>query len=693
MHDSGSQDGSLRDSHMSDENADAARGDAAVVWPADPPPNTSVLVATKDELFTALAAATPGTVIDIDPSATIDLTGEKGIVVPAYVTLRGGGGVRGKGGAHLFTNEHDTTPLFATGGPGVRFTGLRIQGSDTEVGPSAYYRPTARGISTIRGDNLRVDHCELWGWSHAAVYADYSRRVYYHHNYVHDNRRNGLGYGIVLVRESDALIERNRFNDNRHAIAGTGRPNVSYEARYNMTGPTRTSHAFDMHGEDEVADNGSPYAGHLIEIHHNTFTGSANAVVIRGRPKVGAYVNDNCFAQSEGSGTAIIQTRFTGNLYKARNRYSQPAGDCHNVAAPTGGVRGDVNGDGYADLVTLFQQSAHVKLGSKEGALVQMPPTFEHSMDSALEDGEGHVIIDVADVNGDLHADLITGFGDGNAYVYPGNALSHFGTGVTSFKGTYPTRPSDGSSFDPIAVADVNGDGRADLVSHRGGDVIVHPGQANATFGTAVSSFNGTFVYWRSGGEGHLPVDVADVNGDGRADLVTLHSNGNAYVYPGTASGAFGSAVSSFNGTGHGAHLDGEGFVPVSVADVTGDGRADLVMTHTNGTVYVYPGQASGALGSRAESFAGTLDLSLFDGDGHEVVAALDMTGDGHADLVTMHSSGTVHVYPGQAAGTFASAVQAFDGLPSSHASVRDTHEPLAAKPYFRRAVCDPSGC
>ena len=52
---------------------------------------------------------------------------------------------------------------------------------------------------------------------------------------------------------------------------------------------------------------------------------------------------------------------------------------------------------------------------------------------------------------------------------------------------------------------------------------------------------------------------VADVTGDGRGDLVSVNPSGHAYVWPGTASLAFGSAVSSFGGTLNTANVDDDG--------------------------------------------------------------------------------------------------------------------------------------
>ncbi|SDZ74983.1 FG-GAP repeat protein, partial [Bizionia paragorgiae] len=61
----------------------------------------------------------------------------------------------------------------------------------------------------------------------------------------------------------------------------------------------------------------------------------------------------------------------------------------------------------------------------------------------------------------------------------------------------------------------------------------VYRGGQDYKFSQGVSSFNGTLNSANvDGGNGHYIVGVADVNGDKKADLISVHSNGNAYVWP-----------------------------------------------------------------------------------------------------------------------------------------------------------------
>lgn len=326
----------------------------------------------------------------------------------------------------------------------------------------------------------------------------------------------------------------------------------------------------------------------------------------------------------------------------------------------------DVDGDGRADLVSVGTNgNAYVWRSTSTGAFSSAVASFERTFDLANVDGSGHFVVGVADVNGDGKADLVSAHTNGNAYVYPGTSTGNFGAYVSSFAGTLNLANLDGVGHHVVGLADVNGDGRADLVTaHSNGNVYVYPGGSTGSFGSGVASFNATFNLANRDGVGHYVVGVADVTGDGRADLVTANSNKNVYVYPGTASGAFGSYVSTFAGTFDLANIDGVGHYVVGVADVTGDGKADLITAHSGGNVYTYPGTASGAFSTTwASTFAGTFNLANLDGVGHHVVGISDVTGDGKADLVTAHDNGNAYVYPGTSTGAFSTAwVSSFAG-------------------------------
>jgi hypothetical protein len=236
--------------------------------------------------------------------------------------------------------------------------------------------------------------------------------------------------------------------------------------------------------------------------------------------------------------------------------------------------------------------TAYVWPGSANGGFGTAVASFNGTLDLANIDGSGHYIVGVSDVSGNGRADLVSANTDGTAYVWPGRSNGRFGTAVASFNGTLDLANIDGSGHYIVGVSDVTGDDRTDLVSaNTNGTAYVWPGRANGRFGAAVASFNGTLDLANLDGSGHYIVGVSDVTGNGRADLVSANTNGTAYVWPGSANGNFGAAVASFNGTLDLANIDGSGHFIVGVADVTGDDHADLVSAHTAGSAYVWPGQ------------------------------------------------------------------------------------------------------
>ena len=129
----------------------------------------------------------------------------------------------------------------------------------------------------VDASDLLVDNNELSGWSHAAVYLGDTIEGRVRGNYIHHNRRTGLGYGVVLYNNTSAVIEDNTFTQNRHAIAGNGIRTSRYDARFNVVTDNALSHGFDMHGENEALGNGAPYAGDVIHIKQNSFRSSAQA--------------------------------------------------------------------------------------------------------------------------------------------------------------------------------------------------------------------------------------------------------------------------------------------------------------------------------------------------------------------------------------------------------------------------------
>jgi hypothetical protein len=203
----------------------------------------------------------------------------------------------------------------------------------------------------------------------------------------------------------------------------------------------------------------------------------------------------------------------------------------------------------------------------------------------------------------------------------------------------------------PIAVttADVNGDGKADIVAAVGGPNAVMG--IEVTLGKGGGHFAKPAYYYVPNTQQVTAVALADINGDGKVDIIT----GN---YPPPDGGSFGqtASISILLGNGNGTFAaaqtyanrlpEGSGPSSLVVADFNGDGKPDIA-TSIHGEVDVlfngvsWNQRASYTLPSTAGGFPST-------------VVAGDLNGDGKLDLVAADGSGSACVLLNTGNGSFA---------------------------------------
>ena len=230
----------------------------------------------------------------------------------------------------------------------------------------------------------------------------------------------------------------------------------------------------------------------------------------------------------------------------------------------------------------------------------------------------GGIRVALADLTGDGVADIITapgGFASPVVHVFDGAT-----GGLLSTFTAYPT-PSSGGTY--VAAGDVNGDGVPDIITGRDGaapEVRIFDGRTHAL----LSSF---LAY--GAGVGGVRVAAGDVDADGIAEIITSPPFGSApevRVY--SATGALRTSFMAYNP----AFIGG---VYVAAGDIDGDGRADIVT-----------GADAGG-GPHVIAFSGA-DLhvlrSFFAYDpafpGGVRVAAGDLDLDGHAEIITAAGPG-----------------------------------------------------
>jgi len=270
-----------------------------------------VVAKTSAEFLAALGKGRAGQVVWVPRGVEIDLTGRSSVVIPGGVTIAGDRGADESPGARIFTRQRATCPLFASGGEGIRLTGLRFEG------PCASRERIAEFSGFLRCSHYgpEIDNCEIYNWN---IYGVGGRlgaaNVRVHHCYIHHCQRSGYGYGVSLG-ECDASVIANRFDWCRHHIASSGTPGCAYEAAYNLVLPNANGHYFDMHGGRDRGD-GTNVAGDWMHVHHNTFRGKHRAVLVRGVPAQNARIHHNWFAQpAKKSVVSGGNTRVYRNVY------------------------------------------------------------------------------------------------------------------------------------------------------------------------------------------------------------------------------------------------------------------------------------------------------------------------------------------------------------------------------------------
>ena len=521
------------------------------------------------------ALGTPNTTVRLAAAVDMDLSGYKNIDIVHGVTLTSEQPCRQSKGAKLATPVRPPVPapptcsarnaqnwgprLYTTTRPqplfqircdngnlnadNVRLYGFRLQGPHMGV---------ADGEENLE-DGIEIDSCvgveianmELSGWSGEAIgVADYADRqlfdseaVSIHDNFIHHNQHEGkFGYGVDVFAGALAKIERNVFDFDRHAITASGSAGIGYRASQNLVlrGSDVREQMFDVHGDANCPSWRSSAwncgaAGDQFGILYNAFQYTAsNAIKLRGRPRLGARIENNVFAESVHDAVAL-QT--SDNVYLGSGPRANTGGfDSYGQYGVC-----DFNGDGRDDLflptgVTWWYSSAGrmnwVYLNAASETLGQV----------ALGDFDGDGRCDVFAVHG-------------NEWV-----ISSGSTGQWRSLGTY------GIPFDQLAFGKFNPNGKTDIFRRApdGQWSVVSPGSHD----------------WRPVASSSFPLDrlhFGDFTGDGITDVLAVEG-GHWSISP-SATDPWQTLNPKLSSS-----LDG-----VLIADVDGNGTDDVVRFKVTG--------------------------------------------------------------------------------------------------------------
>ncbi len=352
---------------------------------------------------------------------------------------------------------------------------------------------------------------------------------------------------------------------------------------------------------------------------------------------------------------------------------------------------GDVNGDGYADVVMSIHTSeketeGKVFLYYGAGKGMGNMPGWTGNCNQA-DANYGVSIANAGDVNGDGYADVIVGAShysngetnEGAAFVYYGSASGLSKTPSWTAEG------SQANAFFGISVAgngDVNKDGYADVIigAHyydngetNEGRVFVYYGSANGLSKTPVWTAESNQV---GAAFGKTVAIAGDVNHDGYADVLVgspsydngQNNEGRAFLYYGSVMGL----ATSPSWTGESNQADANfGNAMAPAGDLNGDGFSDIVVGANKfdekeksnaGKIFVYLGSANGYNYYPDWTYSGNqIDGNL----GISVSGAGDINGDGFQDMIVGAygynpdaPKGNVYVFYGSRSGFATTMVQ-----------------------------------
>jgi len=336
----------------------------------------------------------------------------------------------------------------------------------------------------------------------------------------------------------------------------------------------------------------------------------------------------------------------------------------------------DVNGDGRTDFAFSQETYSYSSTTSTQ--------TNSTTLSAFLDDGKGGYtlasniltipsadsfvdVVGTADFNGDGKQDLLLEVYSDSTSSQGGPNPTDDQVGIALNNGdgtfTFPQKLVAGTTFDHNPIADVNGDGKPDVVLSSGSGIAIYLGDGTGNLVTPVTNVPLQVTNaWDS-----VHIAIGDLNGDGKPDMAVSFDQTIEW-FPGAGDGTFGQAnpVSTLTGSSS----------PITLGDWNRDGAVDIAagLYDQSGTPYIAILANDGKgnfsqIGKIADmnlySFSSYDNDSQLPHDGDIYVA--DVNGDGNLDLIATGESNDVFLALGNGDGTFAASQQFGAGERPNH--------------------------
>jgi len=281
----------------------------------------------------------------------------------------------------------------------------------------------------------------------------------------------------------------------------------------------------------------------------------------------------------------------------------------------------DINGDGKPDIITANQGANTVSVLLNTTTTGETTPTF--SANTELVAGNNTYSVAVADINGDGKPDIaVVNANDNTLGIFINTTATSASTASFSVQTVFTV----GASPTSVAIADVNSDGKPDIVVTNGNDNTVSVLLNNTSTGTSTLNFSAQTVF--AVGINPTYVVLADLNNDGKPDIITSNQGSNtvSVLINTTSTGASGASFLTKSDIAAGSRP-----YTVTTADVNDDGKPDIISANLgSNTVSVLLNTTS--TGASAPTFADSYNLPT--GSGPYSVVTSDIDGNGKPDIV-----------------------------------------------------------
>ncbi len=302
-------------------------------------------------------------------------------------------------------------------------------------------------------------------------------------------------------------------------------------------------------------------------------------------------------------------------------------------------VAGDVNGDGFGDVIVAAGNGANLFFGGPSFATAA--PEF---IPNGMQDQTVRSLAGAGDVNGDGYADVVMSdpmYTGGLPSSPPAVHLYYGGPMGLSTTPVLVAYTAWDFAWSVAGAGDVNGDGYGDIVTQANPGLFVYYGGPNGP--------GNPTIFTTKAGENAV-AGCMDVNGDGYADIASGQTGGDAQI-PGIVDvhlgGPNGASANAITVTGTGLGLEGVGSAVASAGDTNGDGYDEMVVSgwlssNYPGPTFVFIGKPSGL---------GAMPATFDDGNEPVLSGGGDVNGDGYADIAATDVATQVFLYFGSASG------------------------------------------